>query len=234
VGGGCLVVGSACQALSDCCSGVCANDGTGFRSCEFLGGCRPENELCRRETDCCGFFAANKGTQPVCEFYSPDAGIGRCRTIAGGNAPAGEICPSTNTCAPTNDYCVDTIFGVSRCVGQCDGGVCGGGGACRGSGASCLTPDECCSQVCAPRGDGGFACSAACVGLGLSCSANADCCSGICSLNGVCVAPTPPSPDAGTDGGTQCKPISATCTNSGECCSTYCDPATRRCEPIIQ
>jgi hypothetical protein len=52
-----LVAGSACQALADGCSGLCANDSTGLSACEYLGGCRPEGELCRRETDCCGFNA---------------------------------------------------------------------------------------------------------------------------------------------------------------------------------
>jgi hypothetical protein len=151
---------------------------------------------------------------PICEIFDADEGIGRCRTLTGANAPAGEVCPSNNSCAPNNGYCRPTLFGenVRRCAAQCDGGLCTTNN-CRATGAGCQTPDECCSQVRAPQADGGFACAGQCVGLGLSCSANVDCRSGTCSLPGVCVTATPPPPpDAGTDAGPTCKPVGATCT----------------------
>lgn len=229
----CLVVGSSCQGSASCCSNLCGQDPTGFVTCQYLGGCRPEAELCRKETDCCNFYAANKGTDPVCEIFDPVQGIGRCRVITGGNAPAGELCSgggNQNTCAPNGDYCTETIFGVSRCAGECDGGICGATN-CRPAGDSCLTSDQCCSRVCSPAGDGGFACSAGCLSNGLACTTSSDCCSGVCSPDGVCTTLLPP-PDAGTDGGV-CKPIGASCTAGSECCSLTCDPGTLTCHSGI-
>jgi hypothetical protein len=225
----CLVVGSSCQGSASCCSNLCADDGTGFVQCQFLGGCRPEAELCRRESDCCNYAlpVSAKGTQPVCEIFDAAEGIGRCRQITGGDAPAGELCSgggNNNTCAPNGDYCRDTIFGVRRCVGECGGQVCGGPVVCRGAGETCLTSDECCSRVCAPAADGGFVCADACLANGLACSTSSDCCNGICNSQGVCGALA--TPDAGT-----CAPLGAACSGNGDCCSTLCSAGT--CQPPI-
>lgn len=225
------MVGSACVALSDCCSGLCAEDINGFRVCQFLGGCRPEEELCRTETDCCAFASTNKGNTPVCQQFG-DAGVGRCRALSG-DAPAGEVCEGSrgNTCAPNNSYCTESISGILRCAGSCDGGVCGGGN-CLPTGAGCASPDQCCSFICAPGADGGFACAAACLQTGDACSSSADCCSGSCSHTGVCEIPVS-NTDGGVDAGPTCRPIAATCSTSAECCSGTCDQTTLRCESSI-
>ncbi|MBI5542907.1 MAG: hypothetical protein HY901_03390 [Deltaproteobacteria bacterium] len=261
VGGECLVVGSACQALSNCCSGLCALDNSGFRLCQYLGGCHPEEELCRRETDCCAYNSAHKGTQPVCQIFDADAGVGRCRQLTG-DAPAGEVCEGSrnNTCAPKNDeYCNESISGIKRCSGACDGGACSITATCQPAGAACTSPDECCTGICAPTAEIGFICAAACLPTGAACSTSSDCCNGYCALNGFCggvqgvdagfpvavdaggatsadAGEPGPGLDAGPAGDTgpaPCKPTGAVCADDSQCCTVYCDPAMKRCQSPI-
>jgi hypothetical protein len=250
----CDVAGEACETNAACCSSLCADDGSGYRSCQYLGGCRPFGELCRSDGECCN-NPANDGPG-VCVTVAE--GIGRCENPTG-CAPAGELCgPGYHTCCrcatpmsepgcPNPDaslFCLDTVFGVSRCFsddcvleggpcdapedccgGVCTAGVCGPGISCRENLEPCAFSDQCCCRVCAPDATGALVCcpgDTPCIAESGRCTTDADCCSGNCNADGIC------GPDE-----TPCVPLGGSCTTDADCCSDYCDPGTHTCQTII-
>ncbi len=250
----CDPAGEACDTSGECCSRACADDGTGFTSCQFLGGCRPFGELCRADSDCCNDAATT--TPGVCERIdtgdcSPacasgeicnsgvcvaeaDA-IGRCANPPS-CAPAGEICGvggssmGTNECCPGNpdgrEFCVPSAAGVHRCLF--------GFPMCLPDGRMCTSDDECCTGVCmdgtcgaSSTMDGGT--TPMCLADGAVCATPDQCCSGICT-------------DADGDGVLTCNEMcvadGGSCTTSADCCSGNCrtdgtcGPADVMCLPL--
>ena len=228
----CKSVGEPCQQDTTCCSFTCRDDGTGFKSCQYLSGCRPMGELCREDSDCC-----NAAVQPegVCtKTVSED--VGRCQN-PGGDAPAGEVCATagggasgSNQCEGAsgqglaNDNCRETSVGTYRCFEEVV--------VCLDQGATCALGEQCCSGICAPDLDGNLVCDPVtmcpetdpmctmCVEGGETCEMNSDCCSGLCDpMSKTCRA---------------CRADGETCTTGSDCCSAYCDTQTLACGIVVQ
>jgi hypothetical protein len=240
-------VGEACDTSDECCSRACVDDGTGYKSCQYLGGCRPFGELCRKDSECCNFNAGNNpqncnapATNPgICRIIDQAEGIGRCDN-PGNFAPAGELCgPNTNECCPGVPdgklVCQTTFFGVERCLlcrpggvdctdnsqccgGQCVNGKCGGT-SCVPNGQGCATPDECCGKICTPDAQGVLRCGSTCIPVTGACTTNADCCTGNCT-NGKCA-----------NREVDCLPLGGACTDPARCCSRICVSGTCRIPP---
>ena len=209
----CDPVGQACETSDKCCSRACVDDGTGYKSCQYLGGCRPAGELCRQDSECCNFNAsqdpkncnapaANPG---ICRIIDSQERIGRCDN-PGQFAPAGELCgPNTNECCPGVPegklYCHDTFFGVERCL------------LCKPKGTQCTDDAQCCGGHCAAGtcagGDGG---DSSCTADGSTCSTPDECCGRIC---------TPDSKGA-LRCRSECVPVSGACTTDADCCTGNC------------
>jgi hypothetical protein len=230
----CKSVGEPCEQDTTCCSFTCRDDGTGFKSCQYLNGCRPMGELCREDPDCC-----NAAVQPepdgVCA-KSVNEDVGRCQN-PGGDAPAGEVCATagggasgSNQCEGAsgqgvgNENCRETSVGTYRCFAEVT--------QCFDSGESCALGDQCCSGICAPDLEGNLVCDpetmcpetdpicTMCVEDGEACTMNTDCCSGSCNaLTMTCRA---------------CRGTGMTCTANSDCCANFCDPQTLTCQIVVQ
>jgi len=209
------MVGEACGNDEECCSRACRDDGTGYKSCRYLGGCRPFGELCRDDADCCN--DAVDSADGTCEIFNPTTGVGRC-TNPPACAPAGEVCEGgTNECCPGNpdgkEFCLTTAIGVDRCfVSEL---------MCATEGSNCSDPSDCCSGVC----EDGMCGALVCIADEQPCAFSDQCCSGICapdSVTGELVC----SP--------ACLPDGESCTADGDCCNGFCDPQTLICGIIVQ
>ena len=228
-GGGlsCRVSGEACGANSDCCSFACLDDGTGYRSCQFLGGCRPRGELCTSAGECCLGINVCPGrpdtTATACVIS--EGNLGRCGEDAMGPKPSGEVCDgrvsgSHDCCDGSNfdpdgtnspdELCQETALGLYRCVGDAT--------ACTGDGQTCSVGQDCCSGICAPDTTGTLVCTpGSCSPEGASCTTGDDCCLRACNAQGVC------GPDlCGADG--------TSCSAPGDCCSNVCAGDTCGCQ----
>jgi hypothetical protein len=230
---GCKVAGQPCASAGECCSRLCADNGLGAPTCQFLGGCRPACEICTEDWQCC----ASIGGFPMrcLPADAPGGGCGsgygfkRCNLIEGPRSP-GEVCGAgspTGGCGilpvrPNqhltlcDDCCQPAIADLYRCC--LHGALADGGCICVGEGEACASPADCCSGFCfpAPSLDGGitaFRCGG-CRLEGQSCSSNGDCCSGNC-VEG--------------EGGLVCGPaicigsqLGGPCNESIPCCSGRC------------
>jgi hypothetical protein len=202
----CPTVGEPCVTDTECCSFACEPDPTGANTCHYLGGCRPYGELCRKDSDCCNDQA--NGGPGVCQIFNADAGIGTCGN-PGACAASGEVCgvegseAGSNECCPGHDnggddLCIETDYGVFRCLGGFDCIQTGDGGCvedldccesncvdgscepfeCIGDGETCNFSDQCCSGICAPDENGDLVCSPGCIPIAGDCTADGDCCDG--------------------------------------------------------
>ena len=246
----CVVAGEACDINEACCSSVCADDGSGYRSCQFLGGCRPFGELCRSDAECCNDPAF--GGPGVCEPIAE--GLGRCLNPTG-CAPAGELCePGYHDCCPCgtpdlspgcpnpsgDEFCLPTIYGVLRCFsddcvieggpceddedccgGICTDGICGEGFECLDDLEPCAFSDQCCCLICAPDEEGGLVC---CPGGGECVPEGGSCTSDADCCSGRCNRDGICGPPD-----TTCVPVGGSCTSDDDCCSDHCDPVTGTC-----
>jgi hypothetical protein len=206
----CNVVGEACTGPAQCCSNACADNGSGFKICQYIGGCRPDKERCDTDKDCC------TGT---CK-PDPQGGVKRCERTndcggVGGGAGPGEICdPSFHQCCPNPGEgalrCIETVFGVKRCLGATP--AADGGFACVGDGGPCSFADECCGKKCIQQPDGSFKCQSACVPTSGKCTTNNDCCERNCDpITQTC------KPAVST-----CAPLGGPCQSAADCCSGLC------------
>jgi hypothetical protein len=210
-----LVAGESCINSMECRSGACADDGTGFLSCQYLGGCRPYGELCRHHEDCCNYVDA---PDSACEWFDGTETLGVCGN-PGGCAPAGEVCAidgdrsGYNECCPGagpegNANCqLSTVAPVWRCNA--------GHANCTQLGQTCTTDAECCSGSCIDTDDDGdLECGEfVCLGDGEACSTPEQCC------NGVCV------PEPVTNilrCGATCVALGGACTRGADCCDGNC------------
>ena len=203
----CQTVGEPCTGNHECCSGTCADPGSGVPVCQFVSGCRPIGEVCLSNDDCCS---------AQCEPYE-NTGVRRC-IKPGGCMDTGEVCwtGQAANCCPTGpdggpDLCVATVLGVSRCFGVTTVD------SCLPDGDPCQFGDECCGGLCLPDSDGQLVCGSQCVVLDGPCRANGDCCDGLC-INQTC------RPD--TIG---CTPLGQACESDDECCAGSCDPTAGLC-----
>jgi hypothetical protein len=172
---GCRPIGEICLQPSDCCGGLCVEEGTtGVLRCEKPQGCMPEGEVCweGQSTNCCP--------------SGPSGGTALCLdTVLSLQRCWGEGTP---------DNCV-ADGGTCAFADECCGGFClpdGSGGfvcaaMCVQLGDSCTFDADCCEAglcvggSCTPNtGD--------CLPIGNECTAPADCCSGVCE-GGYCVGP---------------------------------------------
>jgi hypothetical protein len=198
----CQSVGEPCTGYHECCTGLCADPGTGVPVCQMLSGCRPIGEVCLKSENCCS---------GICTPYQ-DTGIMRCEFVGSCLQP-GELCwegQPTNCCPSGPDggseLCHPTLLGLQRCFGE---GTDEEGG-CIPEGLPCSFGEECCLGVCVPGPGDGLICGP-CVGIGGACTADADCCDGLC-VGGVC------EPNYN-----DCEPIGAQCSADEDCCSGVCD-----------
>lgn len=198
----CQTAGEPCTGHHECCSGVCANPGTGVTVCQYVSGCRPIGEVCLDNDDCCS---------AQCVAYET-SGVKRCEK-PGGCMAAGEVCwlGQAANCCPQgaqggNKLCLPTLLTVTRCFGV------GTNTTCIPDGQPCHFGDECCNKLCLPDASGKLVCAKTCVPLKGACTADGDCCDGVC-LFGSCQ----PSP-------TGCAPLGAKCKTNTDCCGGYCGP----------
>ncbi len=215
-----------------CCSRDCAPWGaTQVLICQPASGCHPVGDICTKDTDCCGGLPLNN--QPpsppgVCNKANPNDPVGVCSNPSGCK-PNGDICRlQTNQCNATdnccsgnvqqNDTCHQDSLGVPRCSYAGDAGCIP-----VDAGTQCASSADCCNlNPCVPIGDGGFTCYPQnCVPTNGVCTTDSDCCpGGHCYIpggqtSGTC---TPPTTDAGTDGG--CTSFyGQTCTTAADCCN---------------
>jgi hypothetical protein len=241
---------------------LCAPFGpTGVAICQQAQGCHVEGDLCRQDADCCGGEPASAGILGAglvkCTI-APGEKIGVCSTPSAGNGggstcvPEGDVCHYTKdpgyTCsssAARADCCGDQTpkflacrldkLGVPRCLayGLSDGGT----DACRQTGATCSTANDCCNgSPCVPDPSGQLVCAAtACIPTSGACTSTADCCAGITCVipagapSGTCAPqpPPPPPPDGGTTGndagsGTTCAALGQSCASLGCCPGLAC------------
>ena len=239
----CGARGDLCVAGSDCCSGVCGEDGR-CPSQDQIGGPRFAGEPCTSDSDCASYACASRtpGGPQVCQF------LGGCR-------PAGEICGADFQCCsdvelrdgspfgfcteefPTDNACVAVagVDGLSRC--RLNEGDKEAGEICEDTAGNqvhnCCSgnrDDNGCEQTrigvwrCAGGGDPGE-----CIPDGDSCRTADQCCSGICTPNE-------------TDDGTvlicgPCVQEGNDCTTDLDCCEGlcndgYCEGEQRECVPL--
>jgi hypothetical protein len=236
----CDPAGEACDHDDECCSRACRDNGTGFRSCQFIGGCRPTGELCRKDKECCNDPAY--GGPGVCEMITAD--IGRCDNPTG-CAPAGEICKpdSDHDCCPCatpqsspgcpnpngDVFCRDTIFGVKRCFSddcvvedgpcendedccgdECVDGTCAPGDSCLEDLEPCAFSDQCCCLICAPDDNGDLVC----------CPEGTECIpvDGPCTTDADCCDGNCTRDGVCGEEVTDCVPFGGQCTTDEDCC----------------
>jgi hypothetical protein len=199
----CQTAGEPCTGHHECCTGACADPGTGVPICQYVSGCRPIGEVCDAPEQCCS---------GLCNAYLA-TGVKRCEKPTG-CMPAGEVCwtgQSANCCPQGREggtaLCLPTFSGVSRCWSPDTVTVC------RESGQPCALADDCCSRVCLPDATNQLVCGANCVPLQGVCTANSDCCEAVC-LGGTCQPTT-----------SDCVPFGGPCTTAAECCDNVCDPS---------
>jgi hypothetical protein len=220
----CDPVGEACDTSEECCSRACVDDGTGFKSCQYLGGCRPTGELCRSDGECCNFRAGNDvsncnapaANPGICKIIDAEEGIGRCDN-PGMFAPAGELCePNSNECCPGVPegklYCATTFFGVQRCL------------LCKPAEAECQNDSECCGGhcvdgACGPGMTDGGTDEPPCTADGGECATPDECCGRMCT----------PDAEGVLRCGSTCIPVDGVCTTHTDCCTTNC--VNGRCGP---
>ncbi len=208
----CQTVGEPCTGFHECCTGLCADPGTGVPICQFISGCRPIGEICLENGDCCS---------GICDPYE-SSGVMRC-TKPGGCMATGEVCweGMAANCCPAGpdggpDLCQPTVLGLHRCYDPDSVDTC------LPDGAECTFADECCGGFCLPDANGDYYCGATCVPEGGTCTADIDCCEGVCT-DGVC------EPNF-----TDCEPIGGPCTAPEDCCSAYCDLTNGMCLPPVE
>jgi hypothetical protein len=216
--------GGGDMVCNECCSRLCAPYGpTGVFVCQPASGCHVNGDFCRTNNDCCGAAGTGlPGDGNVTCQKDASATLGVCRNPMGCN-PQGNVChykgsdggyvcggssSRNNCCGDTGDQdgtCQLDTLGVPRCNGL---------GACRTSGTTCASADDCCNNApCVPDSAGVLRCYAvpdggrSCVPTAGPCTINGDCCPGaIClrpvgSTRGVCgVITTTPPTDGGTPG----------------------------------
>ena len=199
--------------------------------CQALGGCRPAGDgssgssLCEADWQCCGYAELSSGATQcldgadvapgaacvehsvaglrVCALQTTDKEVGEICKFAEDMNRNGELEPETELfdlhnccCADGVDCCVPSSAGVYRCRGGAYTP-----GSCKAQGAPCQISDECCSNICVPRAEGGgFVCSDRCVPDGLQCSRSADCC-GFSCVGGRCRGGPKPEGDGGIGDG---------------------------------
>jgi hypothetical protein len=202
----CQTVGEPCTGFHECCTGLCADPGTGVPVCQTISGCRPVGEVCLDAGNCCS------GT---CEAYQ-ETGIKRCE-FGGGCLQPGELCweGQPANCCPSGpgggqDLCLETILGLQRCFTQ------GTENECLPGDSACAFGGECCSGVCTPDAGGDLVCTS-CVPLQGACTADPDCCDGLC-IGGTC------EPNYN-----DCEPIGGDCTQDADCCSNICNQTSNVC-----
>jgi hypothetical protein len=207
----CQTVGEPCTGYHECCTGLCADPGTGVPICQFISGCRPIGEICIQANDCCS---------GVCEVYE-DTGILRCQKT-GSCMDTGEICNvgQAANCCPTGPLggprlCLPTVLGLTRCYDP------DAVDDCLPDGSPCSFGDECCGGFCLPDQNGDLFCGAVCVPEGEACTVDMDCCEGVCT-DGLC------APNF-----TDCQPIGGACEAPEDCCSNYCDLTAGLCLPPV-
>jgi hypothetical protein len=233
--GSCDQGGTPCTGSSNCCSGRCADLGSGVTVCQPSGGCRMTGDYCDANEDCCNINQLVAESQEInCNTYRCDLG-GSCN-------PPGNLCGpkmNDNCCTESpqvkgSSVCKQDSNLIWRCFGgganptQCPTGYDGTNpNCCIEMGQICQFKDQCCNLApCVPDAGGILRCAApenACMPLGAGCSVNADCCDGrsckdIVELGKVCADASCNSATCAT-----CKSNGLACTADANCCSGYCD-----------
>mgnify|MGYP000861802475 CR=1 FL=1 len=195
----------SCFRNEDCCSGICAPDGTGGGKCASVNPgstCRTAGNPCSATGDCCSNF---------CNGGLCSDGVSFCTQKS-------EICAFNSECCSGN--CVKT---GANTTGTCGVPLGGGASNCSPTGTVCQTgtatdagslcEQSCCSRSCGPYGgaNGFKVCQppSGCRPTGEVCRTNSDCCGAAGSP-----APTGGSPN------TCEKPVGAAfgrCNNGGSC-----------------
>jgi hypothetical protein len=256
--GGCLTLGSACAAGSDCCSGDCVGQSCSFPACtsdtrpctssgeccsqSCVGGacaalnatCKTAGNQCTASAQCCSSYCASNGTCQASSFC----------------AQGGDVCFSnadccTGTCTKAANQSLGTCGatppgGPANC-GLADGQICSGlapdGGVVLGDGGIPACGGPCCSRACAPFGPTGvLVCQPAsgCHVVGDLCTRDGDCC-GSAGLPGgsgmpvTCVI-TPPATVGVCRNPMGCKPDGDVCKLKTTTCNSSCDCCSGNCE----
>ena len=199
----CYDRGDRCSDNSQCCNGVCNDEGVcALPSCSNSGQCSSSDQCCSSRV--CGL-------EEVCtSCYNKDnnclSSDQCCGALVCGTEAICVGCYSTGASCTSKD----------QCCGEDDGAICRGGSCCFDDGGVCSTNEDCCSPfVC---GTGGTCvqpteCSAAGVS---GCSANVDCCGdyAVCSDS------------------TCCSNTGGSCSGPEDCCTGLtCSPAGMCEEP---
>lgn len=229
---GCHVEGEVCSTNADCCGNLCADNGSGIKTCVPQGACFPVGEACSGPSQCCSnaciellpgaaFCQSIGGCKPIGELCSSDAscctkscqtepnGVKKCGLPANCRPP-GEICDeSFGECCPGVPQgkllCFEGSYGVLRCHEPC----------CLFAGTVCATDDDC---DCVPT-DG-------------ECLTPDDCCGGICAPDpndGGKLKCNPGTSGTGGAGGSigtggaggapMCLGVGEGCSSNADCCS---------------
>lgn len=185
----CGGVGTACDAIEDCCEddglvcqqlGMCCAPGKGGNNvnCAYdedccsgtcgvtqegkRGCCSADEAACRSDNDCC--------TNRECGL-DLGAGLTACCTSLGNYCEEGTVCCGGGRCGSA---CLPFATGTG-CVVTND--VC-----CLERGASCYDDSQCCSDQGTAECDGGRCCG----GLGATCTTTDECCNSMECVDGKC------------------------------------------------
>ena len=207
-GSSCGMINETCNSTGDCCSNVCAGNGTG-QVCSTPPACLAGGVACETPSDCCSKVC---GSDHLCPLLS-------------GCTIVGEPCVTSTDCC--SGACSDPGTGSPSCQAL---------GGCLPTGEVCFSKSDCCSQLCASNDDTGvYRCQAApnCAPMGEICSRspqNTACCAagpgpgpghdtGFCerTSTGVSRCSMPLL-------GFKCLEDSSDCVVSEDCCSKYCLP----------
>ena len=198
----CYDMGDRCSDNSQCCNGVCNDEGVcALPSCSNSGQCSSNDQCCSSRV--CGL-------EEVCtSCYNKDnnclSSDQCCGALVCGTEAICVGCYSTGASCTSKD----------QCCGEDDGAICRGGSCCFGDGGVCSTNEDCCSPfVC----DTGGTCvqPSECRVAGVSgCSDDVDCCDdAVCSDSTCC---------SNTDG---------SCSGPEDCCTGLTCNAAGVCEEL--
>ncbi len=206
----CSPEGTVCQAATECCSGLCTIDGSGYSE----GFCEPKRtggQICFTGDQCVsGSCIDGACINAECNdlgdqcWNGNECCTGLCTWVAYAQGECTAPLPDGDPCW-TDGMCA---------AGLCIDGICGDevipAPDCYDANATCYLNSECCSGVCtynpmSPYVPG--SCSTP-LATGSACAEATDCASGAC-VSGTCIAES-------------CTEVGATCKDHASCCTGLC------------
>jgi len=192
----CIQLGESCTAGGSlsCCTGVCADNGSGTTVCRGVAVCLAEEAACTSPGDCCSLHCVNgKCFGGAC--VQIDGDCSEPSECCSGICTSGKCTPIPNaTCKSQGEACTQ---GLDCCSKNCRDNVCRVASFCSAGGDICYEALDCCNGVCEGATGGAPGTCAATVSVpgatgctmgGEPCTDSGTCCSHLCTDLGTGVA----------------------------------------------